>query len=117
MENGALKFLSGSGVTKTLRPHNPVGLNRDESHAIAVQVDEGPNGKERIDIACVNRGDVTIHDEWVVHGSGGNLSEGPRRTYVIAFRTKATVALERAGGFSHSHNDTVNWDSFKDKFW
>jgi hypothetical protein len=111
VENGALKFLSGSGVSKELRPHKPVGKGRDDSHAIAVEVDEG---KEKIDIACVNRGDVTIHDEWVVHGSGGNLSNGTRRTYVIAFRTKETVARERAAGFSHSHNDSVNWDSFRE---
>jgi len=52
------------------------------------------------------------HDEWVVHGSGGNLSKGTRRTYVIAFRTEDTVKRERAAGFTHSHLDQVNWDSF-----
>jgi hypothetical protein len=50
--------------------------------------------------------------QYVVHGSGGNLSQKPRRTYVIAFRTADTVARERAAGFSHSHNDEVNWDQF-----
>ena len=56
-------------------------------------------------------GDVTIHDEWVVHGSGGNLSKGTRRTYVIAFRAAETVRAERAAGFTHSHNDSVNCES------
>ena len=114
VENGALKFVSGSGVTKVLRPHKAVGKGRDDSHAIAVEVDEGPNAKEPIHFACINEGDVTIHDEYVVHGSGGNTSPGSRRTYVIAFRTKETVERERAAGFTHSHNGSVNWDSFKE---
>jgi len=109
VENGALRFLSGTGVARELREHKPVGSSRDDSHAIAVPVDEAT---EAIDTACVARGDVTIHDEWVVHGSGGNLSSGTRRTYVIAFRAAETVRAEREAGFTHSHNDKVNWDSF-----
>ena len=34
---------------------------------------------------------------------------GWRRTYVLAFRHQDTIALERRAGFTHSHNDTVNW--------
>ncbi len=40
-----------------------------------------------------------------MHGSGGNTSDGWRRGYVIAYRSRATVAVERALGFTHSHND------------
>jgi phytanoyl-CoA hydroxylase len=107
--NGALKFWSGSGVQRKLHEHKPIGKSRDDAHAVAVQVDETD---PRIEMAEVKRGDVTIHDEWVVHGSGGNLSKGTRRTYVVAFRTQATVDLERKAGFTHSHADTVNWDTF-----
>ncbi len=109
VENGALKFIPGSGKARSVRPHEPTGKTRDDAHAIAIKVDET---KEKIVTLCVNRGDVTIHDEWVVHGSGGNVSKGTRRTYVIAFRNAETVKTERAAGFTHSHNDTVNWDSF-----
>jgi phytanoyl-CoA hydroxylase len=108
-ENGALKFIPGSGLPKVVRPHKPIGKTRDEAHAIAIEVDEA---KEPVTMLCANRGDVTIHDEWVVHGSGGNLTKGTRRTYVVAFRTADTVARERNAGFTHSHNDSVNWDSF-----
>jgi phytanoyl-CoA hydroxylase len=31
------------------------------------------------------------------------------KAYVIAYRSKATVAHERSIGFTHSHNDRVNW--------
>ena len=53
----------------------------------------------------VRRGDVTVHDEWIVHGSGGNPSERVRKTYVVAFRDMRMVAYERGIGFSHSYND------------
>ena len=67
---------------------------------------------EEIRLAEVPRGGVTLHDEWVVHGSPGNASPRHRRTYVIAFRTRAIVDAERKAGFTHSHNDEVNWDVF-----
>ena len=51
------------------------------------------------------RGDVTIHDEWILHGSGGNPSDAPRKTYVVAFRDRRMVAYERGVGFGHSYND------------
>jgi hypothetical protein len=56
----------------------------------------------------------SIHNEYVVHGSPGNLSQGHRRTYVIAYRTVDTIAMERKAGFTHSHNDKVNWDTFRE---
>ncbi len=60
----------------------------------------------------VHAGDMTVHNERVVHGSGPNLSSGWRNAYVVAFRKAACVAEERALGFTHSHNDETNWDVF-----
>jgi len=54
----------------------------------------------------VKRGDVTIHDEWIVHGSGGNVGRVARKTIVLAFRDRAMVEYERAIGFRHSYNDS-----------
>lgn len=110
--NGALKFIPGSHKAKVVRPHVPIGKNRDDAHAVAVQVDEE---KEPIAMAKLGRGDVSIHNEYVVHGSGGNYSRGHRRTYVLAFRTAATIAIERSAGFDHSHNSEANWDNFREK--
>ena len=63
-------------------------------------------------VLTIQRGSVTIHDERIVHGSGGNSSDVWRKTYVMAFRPQETVEEERAMGFTHSHNDTVNWETF-----
>jgi hypothetical protein len=46
-----------------------------------------------------------VHNERVLHGSGGNSTAGWRRAYVVAFRARETVAEERRLGFTHSHND------------
>mmetsp|Transcript_32846 Transcript_32846/g.53163 ORF Transcript_32846/g.53163 Transcript_32846/m.53163 type:complete len:246 (-) Transcript_32846:79-816(-) len=109
-ENGCLLFVPGSGVGKELRPHVPLKNNRDESHTIAIDVGDE---EEQVHLEA-KRGDVTIHDEWVVHGSRGNQTQGDRRTYVVAFRTEETVSRERALGFTHSHNAEFSWDKWID---
>lgn len=109
-QNGCIRYVPSSGVLKQLREHAPIGNSRDDAHAIAAKI----NDNEPVLFAEVRRGSVSMHDEYVVHGSGGNLSKGPRRTYVIAYRAKDTVNRERAAGFTHSHNDKINWDVFND---
>jgi len=106
--NGCLRYVPGSGKAKTLRPHRPLGSSRDDAHAVQAEMHDA----DEVVLAPVPRGSATIHDEWVVHGSGGNTSSGERRTYVVAFRAAETIKLERAAGFTHSHNDEVNWDTF-----
>mmetsp|Transcript_11569 Transcript_11569/g.14347 ORF Transcript_11569/g.14347 Transcript_11569/m.14347 type:complete len:313 (+) Transcript_11569:48-986(+) len=110
-ENGCLKYVRGSGVQKTLRPHRPLGKSRDDAHALVTSV----GGDDDVEFAPCPRGSATIHDEYVVHGSGGNLMEDrQRRTYVLAYRAGEIVEAERGIGFTHSHNDDVNWDTFED---
>ena len=67
---------------------------------------------ENVSLAVLKRGDITVHNERVVHGSGPNMTEGWRKGYVLAFRKAETVAKEREIGFTHSHNDVVSWDVF-----
>ena len=111
-ENGCLRYISGSGIEKKLRKHEPLSGSREEGHALSIRVDED---REPIRLAPAKRGSITIHDEWVVHGSGGNTSPTQsRRTYVVAYRDERIVQAERAIGFTHSHNDDVNWDTFQD---
>jgi hypothetical protein len=54
----------------------------------------------------IRRGDMTVHNEGVLHGSGGNhTTDSRRRAYINAFRSVDTVRRERELGFTHSHND------------
>lgn len=112
-ENGCLRYVPGSHISRTLRPHTALNDSREEGHALTIEVDEAKG--DEIRLAPANRGSVTIHNEYVVHGSGGNrMPNKQRRTYVVAYRPKTVVEAERKLGFSHSHNDEVNWDSFED---
>ena len=56
----------------------------------------------------------SVHNEWIVHGSGGNETDGWRHTYVCAFRDERMVAYERARGFRHSYNDTEALQRLRD---
>jgi hypothetical protein len=100
-ENGCMRFVPGSHL-HPLRPHRPMHGSRDASHALCAEVDEARDG---VRLVPIRRGDATVHGERVLHGSGGNRSDGWRRAYVVALRARSAVEEERRRGFTHSHND------------
>ncbi len=105
IENGCMRFVPGSQAEPRLRPHRPLvsnGGRREESHTLLCDVDEAV---DTIRPAEIRRGDITVHGERVIHGSGGNRTKSWRRAYIVALRARSTVAEERARGFTHSHND------------
>ncbi len=101
-DNGKVRFVTGSHRESQLRPHRPLFADRDQNHTLVARVDAAA---DRIDGADLQPGDVTVHHERTVHGSAGNHSTRWRRGYVLAFRSRAAIAGERALGFTHSHND------------
>lgn len=103
--NGCLRVVPGSNREASLRPHRPARGGRDASHTLVAHVGEA----EPVVHLPVGRGCATVHDERIVHGSGGNRSASWRRTYVVAFRSRATVEYERRIGFTHSHDDRIHW--------
>lgn len=106
-ENGCLRVVPGS-QKNGLRPHRPLMEDREQSHILSVALTESDSVVE----LPLRRGDITVHDEMIIHGSGGNCSKDRwRRTYIAAFRSCACVDYERSIGFTHSHNDTVNWET------
>ncbi len=107
-ENGCLRVVPGSHKGQ-LRPHRPLhGAGRDASHVLSVELTES----DRVVELPLRQGDMTVHNEMIIHGSGGNLSASRwRRTYIVAFRSAACVAYERSIGFTHSHNDRINWET------
>ncbi len=100
-ENGCMRFVPATTHEPQLRPHEPQFGDRGESHALGTHL----RPDDRPVTVPISRGDVTVHNERVMHGSGGNTTDGFRRAYILAFRPEATVATERRLGFTHSHND------------
>ena len=106
-ENGCLAVIPGS-QKGPLRPHRPLHGGRELSHVLSIEL----TPEDKIVKLPVRRGDITVHDERIVHGSGGNVSKSRwRRTYIVAYRSKACVEYERSIGFTHSHNDAVHWQT------
>ncbi len=101
VDNGCMRFVPGTVAEPTLRPHVPQFGDRGTSHALGTDL---RNGDVVIDVP-IRCGDVTVHDERVMHGSGGNRTAGLRRAYILAFRSNDTIRIERELGFTHSHND------------
>ena len=101
IENGCMRFVPETTHESALRPHAPMFGERGTSHALGTDL--------RVDDVVVpvpiKRGDCTVHNEWVMHGSGGNNTAGFRRAYILAFRSADTISVERSLGFTHSHND------------
>jgi ectoine hydroxylase-related dioxygenase (phytanoyl-CoA dioxygenase family) len=113
IENGCLQVVPGTNLEAELRSHRPKGakeddasVSRDDSHTLVID----SKATDEVVYLPVKRGSMTIHDERIVHGSGGNTSPKWRKTYVAAYRDSQTIAQERAMGFTHSHNDQVDWD-------
>jgi ectoine hydroxylase-related dioxygenase (phytanoyl-CoA dioxygenase family) len=101
IENGCMQFLPGSH-REPVRPHRPAGSSREEQHTLVTDLRPGD---DMVPVE-IRRGDITVHNEGVLHGSGGNRSTGNRRrAYINAFRSVDAVRQERALGFTHSHND------------
>ena len=99
-----MQFVAGSHLESNLRHHGPLHGDRDKSHTLAATLSENDKPKP----AEINRGDVTVHHERILHGSSGNFSSSSwRRAWVLAFRARETVEKERQIGFTHSHNDNL----------
>lgn len=111
-DNGCLRVVPGSHLEPALRPHLPVfrdnaGGERDGGHTLSVKLTDA----DRVVSLPVRRGSVSVHNERIVHGSPGNHSDRWRRTYIVAFRRRAVVEYERGIGFTHSHNDRIQWQT------
>ena len=102
VENGCMQFLPGSH-REPVRAHRPLHGDRSASHTLVTDL----RPEDVMKPVEIRRGDITVHNEGVLHGSGGNFSANSyRRAYIVALRSETTVAEERRRGFTHSHNDS-----------
>ena len=103
IDNGCMRFVPATTHEASLRPHTPMFGSRGTSHALGTDLRDG----DLVVQVPIARGDCTVHNERVLHGSGGNHTAGFLRAYILAYRTSATISTERALGFTHSHNDNA----------
>ena len=113
VENGCMRFVPGTHKEESLRAHRPVGGEEGRSKAHALVTDL--LASDEVKYMPIRKGDITVHNERVMHGSGPNTSKDSwRRAYVVAYRVQSCIEEERSMGFDHSHNTEVNWDQWID---
>jgi ectoine hydroxylase-related dioxygenase (phytanoyl-CoA dioxygenase family) len=94
IDNGCMRFVPATAHETALRPHVPMFGGRGTSHALGTDLRDD----DHVVTMPIRRGDCTVHNERVMHGSGGNHTDGFRRAYILAFRSAETVSAERASG-------------------
>jgi len=81
LENGCMWFVPRSHTDNVL-PHHPIG---NDPRVIGLEVDD-PEALTASAVACpLPPGGATIHHCKTLHYTGPNLSDGPRRAYILAF--------------------------------
>ncbi|KAL6761836.1 PhyH-domain-containing protein [Haematococcus lacustris] len=84
VESGCMRYVPGSHKDRHLRPHAPV-----PSSSSALPMLHTQTKWERAVLLPMSRGDVVVHREHVVHGSGPNVSSQWRCAYVLNFKRSA----------------------------
>lgn len=85
LQNGCMQFVPGTHQQEVL-PHHPIG---NDPRVIGLEVDN-PEELSRGAVACpLPPGGATIHHSRTLHFTGANLTDEPRRAYIMAFGTPA----------------------------
>ena len=83
LENGCMQFVAGSHRQAVL-PHHPIG---NDPGIIGLEVDN-PDSVAADAVACpLAAGGATLHHGRTLHYTGPNLSDQPRRAYILMFHT------------------------------
>ena len=87
-ENGCLKFIKGSHVDQRLKSHN---LNNNENLTLNQELaKEEFDETEAVDLV-LKRGQISLHDVYLVHGSEANNSPKARRAITMRFMPTTSV--------------------------
>ena len=88
VENGSLRFIKGSHKDKKLKNHN---INNNENLTLNQELDENAfNEKDAVNL-ILKRGQISLHDVYLVHGSEANKSSRPRRAITMRFMPTSSV--------------------------
>jgi ectoine hydroxylase-related dioxygenase (phytanoyl-CoA dioxygenase family) len=87
-ENGCLKFIKGSHKDKKLKKHK---VNNSEKLTLNQEILNSEYiEKNSIDL-ILKRGQISLHDVYMVHGSKENKSPNPRRAMTMRFMPTTSV--------------------------
>ena len=85
----------GAGThLKPLREHRKAGASSNA----ALQCDAS---ESEMTAMPLKPGGAGLHAGRTLHYSRGNVTDGPRRAYILNFRPRVAIEFERAHGFDH----------------
>lgn len=106
IDNGCMWYVPKSHL-KPLRPHRHMGV---KGGALVCDVDEN----EGVPIE-IKPGTGIFHHGATLHYSRGNSTASQRRAFILNFRPKAMIDLEREAGFDHGRSGNAAMRGVKNK--
>ena len=88
IENGCLRFIKGSHIDQKLKAHN---INNDKNLTLNQElVKEEYDEKKAVNL-ILKRGQISLHDVYLVHGSEANNSPKARRAITTRFMPTSSL--------------------------
>ena len=88
IENGCLRFIKGSHIDQKLKSHN---INNDKNLTLNQElVKEEYDEKKAVNL-ILKRGQISLHDVYLVHGSEANNSPKARRAITMRFMPTSSL--------------------------
>ena len=82
IENGCLRFIKGSHIDQRLKSHN---LNEDKNLTLNQELNKEEFNEDEAVNLILKRGQISLHDVYLVHGSEANKSSKSRRAITMRF--------------------------------
>ena len=82
IENGCLRFIKGSHIDQRLKSHS---LNEDKNLTLNQELNKEEFNEDEAVNLILKRGQISLHDVYLVHGSEANNSSKSRRAITMRF--------------------------------
>ena len=88
IENGCLRFIKGSHIDQKLKAHN---INNDKNLTLNQELVKEEYYEKKAVNLILKRGQISLHDVYLVHGSEANNSPKARRAITMRFMPTSSL--------------------------
>jgi ectoine hydroxylase-related dioxygenase (phytanoyl-CoA dioxygenase family) len=88
VENGCLRFIKGSHIDQKLKSHN---INNDKNLTLNQELMKEEYDENKAVNLILKRGQISLHDVYLVHGSEANNSPNARRAITMRFMPTSSM--------------------------
>ncbi len=104
-QNGCLRIIRGSHKNRKLRKHNTVNDNKFTLHQVLDPSEY--NEADAVDLE-LKRGQISLHDVYLLHGSKANESSKSRRGMTLRYMPTSSVFDRKVANELHENLGVVN---------